>query len=104
MGRRRQDELRGRLAEWLATREEVDHTAGVEVTAVARPESSGISSFSVLFDASRTSAAAGAADAAGSVSVSGVDTPNARRTAQLVARMCPPDDAFPVFPVYDLAW
>lgn len=97
------NELRGRLAEWLTTREEVDHTAGVEVTAVARPESSGMSNISVLFDASWTPAATGAADAAGSVSVSGVDATKVRRTAQLVARMCPPDDAFPVFPVYDLA-
>lgn len=85
------DEFRERLTAWLAEREEVDAAAGVEVTAVSRPESSGMSNISVLFDATWTPAVAGAP--AG---------PSERRAARLVARMCPLDDAFPVFPVYDL--
>ncbi|MFD2394758.1 phosphotransferase [Dietzia aerolata] len=80
------DELRGRLATWLAGREEVDEAAGVEVGQVSRPESSGMSNISVLFDATWTPADS-----------------QERHSAQLVARMCPQDDSFPVFPVYDLA-
>ncbi|MBB1049712.1 MULTISPECIES: phosphotransferase family protein [unclassified Dietzia] len=79
------DEFRERLTLWLAGRDEVDSDAGVEVSAVSRPESSGMSNISVLFGAAWTPA--GSAE---------------RRSAQLVARMCPQDDAFPVFPVYDL--
>ena len=59
-----------------------DASAGVEVSAVSRPDSSGMSKFSVLFDATWTPAG----------STEG-------QSAQLVARMCPLDDAFPVFPV-----
>lgn len=85
------DEFRERLTAWLAERDEVDAAAGVEVTAVSRPESSGMSNISVLFDVTWTPAEAGApADS------------SERRPARLVARMCPLDDAFPVFPVYDL--
>ncbi|UVE94408.1 hypothetical protein [Dietzia sp. B32] len=46
------DAFRKRLTASLAEREEVDAAAGVEVTAVTRPESSGMSSISVPFDAS----------------------------------------------------
>ncbi|WP_193746909.1 phosphotransferase family protein, partial [Dietzia sp. UCD-THP] len=79
------DEFRERLTLWLAGRDEVDSDAGVEVSAVSRPESSGMSNISVLFDAAWTPAGS-----------------SERQSAQLVARMCPQDDAFPVFPVYDL--
>ncbi|MCT1515620.1 phosphotransferase family protein [Dietzia cercidiphylli] len=79
------DEFRERLTLWLAGRDEVDSDAGVEVSAVSRPESSGMSNISVLFDAAWTPA--GSAE---------------HQSAELVARMCPQDDAFPVFPVYDL--
>ncbi|MGX1769478.1 phosphotransferase family protein [Dietzia sp. NPDC055340] len=88
------DDLRRRLTSWLSGRPEVaggagdapDGRGGVEVGEVTRPEASGMSNISVLFDASWTSADTGE-----------------RESAQLVARMCPLDDAFPVFPVYDLA-
>ncbi|MCT2029872.1 phosphotransferase family protein, partial [Dietzia cinnamea] len=83
------DAFRVRLTAWLAEREEVNAAAGVEVTAVSRPESSGMSNISVLFDATWTPAEASAS--AG---------PSERRHDRLVARMCPLDDAFPVFPVY----
>ena len=53
---------------------------------MTRPDASGMSNISILFDASWTSADTGE-----------------RESARLVARMCPLDDAFPVFPVYDLA-
>ncbi|MGI9588415.1 MAG: phosphotransferase family protein [Dietzia maris] len=86
------DEFRDRLTAWLSARDEVDPSAGVEVSAVSRPESSGMSNISVLFDATWTPA--------GPASTGGAAEP---QTAQLVARMCPLDDAFPVFPVYDLA-
>ena len=92
------EDLRARLASWLAGRPEVaghggDHTggdpagsgAGVEVGEVSRPEASGMSNISVLFDAAWTCAETGE-----------------RESARLVARMCPQDEAFPVFPVYDL--
>ncbi|WP_241730974.1 MULTISPECIES: phosphotransferase family protein [unclassified Dietzia] len=86
------DEFRDRLTAWLAARDEVDASAGVEVSAVSRPESSGMSNISVLFDATWTPA--------GPASPGGTAEP---QSAQLVARMCPQDGAFPVFPVYDLA-
>ncbi|MBB1023074.1 MULTISPECIES: phosphotransferase family protein [unclassified Dietzia] len=79
------DEFRERLTLWLAGRDEVDSDAGVEVSAVSRPESSGMSNISVLFDAAWTPAGS-----------------SERQSVELVARMCPQDDAFPVFPVYDL--
>ena len=85
------DEFRVRLTAWLAARDEVESSAGVEVSAVSRPESSGMSNISVLFDATWTPA--------GPTSPEGPAQP---QTARLVARMCPEDDAFPVFPVYDL--
>ena len=80
------EQIRERPTAWLADRDEVDAAAGVSVSAVSRPESSGMSNISALFDATWT--------------------PNGSRepqSAQLVARMCPQDDAFPVFPRYDLA-
>ena len=77
--------LREFLAAWLAARAEVDAAAGVEVSGVSRPDSSGMSNISMLFDATWTPV--------------GADAP---QTAHLVARMCPQDDAFPVFPAYDL--
>ena len=90
------DEFRDRLTAWLAARDEVDAFAGVEVSAVSRPESSGMSNISVLFDASWTPAETSKSGAPNSGGSTG------RKSAQLVARMCPQDDAFPVFPVYDL--
>ncbi|MFN7243988.1 MAG: phosphotransferase family protein, partial [Dietzia cercidiphylli] len=86
------DEFRERLTAWLAARDEVDASAGVEVSAVSRPESSGMSNISVLFDAAWAPV--------GEASSGDTAEP---QSAQLVARMCPQDDAFPVFPVYDLA-
>ncbi|KAA0919846.1 phosphotransferase family protein [Dietzia sp. ANT_WB102] len=86
------DEFRERLTAWLAARDEVDAAAGVEISEVSRPESSGMSNISVLFDATWTPAGTAAPGGAAG-----------RRSAQLVARMCPQDEAFPVFPVYDLA-
>ncbi|MCD2262698.1 phosphotransferase family protein [Dietzia aurantiaca] len=88
------DDLRGRLTSWLAGRPQVaggagdaaDGRGGVEVGEVTRPDASGMSNISILFDACWTSADTGE-----------------RESARLVARMCPLDDAFPVFPVYDLA-
>ena len=85
------DQFRDRLTAWLADRDEVDASAGVEVSQVHRPESSGMSNISVLFDAAWTHAGEAVADGS-----------PGRHSAQLVARMCPQDDAFPVFPVYDL--
>lgn len=85
------DQFRDRLTAWLADRDEVDASAGVEVSEVHRPESSGMSNISVLFDA-----AWNPADEDGTGGSPG------RHSAQLVSRMCPQDDALPVFPVYDL--
>jgi aminoglycoside phosphotransferase (APT) family kinase protein len=85
------DQFRDRLTAWLAGRDEVDASAGVKVSAVSRPESSGMSNISVLFDAAWTPA--GEAGTGGSPG---------RQSARLVARMCPQNDAFPVFPEYDL--
>ncbi|MDX2357149.1 phosphotransferase family protein [Dietzia sp. PP-33] len=100
------DEFRERLTLWLAGRDEVDSDAGVEISAVSRPESSGMSNISVLFDATWTPAGSSSADATrvGAASPAGLVEPKTvePQTVQLVARMCPEDDAFPVFPVYDL--
>lgn len=68
--------LRGRLAEWLAERVGGD----VELGAVEVPSSNGMSSESVLIDATWDG-----------------------RTHRLVARLAPEPSAVPVFPTYDLA-
>ena len=64
--------------------------APVEITAFERPSANGMSSDTVLFDARwRGGGGSGEAPGAGSGS--------------FVARLAPSDDAFPVFPTYDLA-
>lgn len=98
------DEFRQHLTAWLAGRDEVDPSADVEVTAVSRPESSGMSNISVLFDATWTPA--GWRDPGSAAALDDrarADGSPRRQSAQLVARMCPQGDSFPVFPVYDLA-
>lgn len=76
------DEVRARLETWLAER--VGSTGPVRVTSIRRPESSGMSSISVLLDAEWTA--------------NGRD-----ERAELVARLAPEASSFPVFPDYDLA-
>lgn len=73
-------ELRQQLAHWLRERQGL---AGAEVSALKMPESNGMSSETVLFDASWRE---------------GGNT----LTRQCVARLPPDAGAVPVFPVYDL--
>ncbi|MGW0019052.1 phosphotransferase family protein [Rhodococcus sp. NPDC003382] len=75
------DELRGRLEGRLGERLGAD--APPRVHNLTRPEHSGMSSISVLFDLDWTK-------------------DGAEQTAQLVARLAPEEDAYPVFPGYDL--
>lgn len=75
------DETGQRLAAWLATR--LDDGAAPEITNLRRPEHSGMSSVSVLFDLAWTEA-------------------GERRQAAMVARLAPEAGAMPVFPGYDL--
>ncbi|HEX8803277.1 MAG TPA: phosphotransferase family protein [Acidimicrobiales bacterium] len=75
------EEVRQRLSAWLAGR----LGAGTAVTALERPSANGMSSDTVLVDAAWVGD--GGAEQAGS----------------FVVRIEPADDAFPVFPVYDLA-
>ena len=76
------DEVRASLETWLAER--VGSTGPVRVTGIRRPESSGMSSISVLLDAEWTA--------------DGRD-----HRAELVARLAPEASSFPVFPDYDLS-
>jgi aminoglycoside phosphotransferase (APT) family kinase protein len=76
------EELRDRLSAWLATRPELG--SGVRIDAFERPEANGMSSETLLFDASWM-------------------RPGGERSAnRFVARLAPTSDAFPVFPSYDL--
>jgi len=77
LSRRDDDELRARLTEWLAQRPEIG--ADVRVDHVDRPETNGVSSETLLFDASWSSG-----------------------EGRFVARMRPDPAAFPIFPTYDL--
>jgi aminoglycoside phosphotransferase (APT) family kinase protein len=78
------DDIRARLTSWLSAR-----TGGgpVELGTLNRPSESGMSSVSILFDASWTE---------------GGHTDGERVHAELVARIPPDNTAFPVFPSYDL--
>ncbi|NPC96675.1 phosphotransferase family protein [Nocardioides sp. zg-DK7169] len=76
------DEVRRRLTRWLA--EQLDADEEPEVSNLRRPEHSGMSSISMLFDLSWR-------------------TGGEQHRAVLVARMVPVADAFPVFPSYDVA-
>ena len=73
---RDRDELSVRLCAWLAG---VQGDPATTITAYEQPQANGMSSDTVLFDA-RWSGGGGA----------------------FVARLAPTDDAFPVFPTYDL--
>lgn len=76
------DDLRARLDRWLAARPDVG--ANSRVDSFERPATNGMSSETLLFDASW--------DAVG----------GERQQGQFVARLRPAADAFPVFPTYDL--
>jgi aminoglycoside phosphotransferase (APT) family kinase protein len=77
------DELRDRLGGWLATRLGDGTGTAAAITAFDRPQGNGMSSDTVLFDASWTEAGEPA-------------------RGSFVARLAPSGDAFPVFPTYDL--
>lgn len=76
-------ELRTRLHGWLAGRPEVGEN--VSIDSFERPETNGMSSETLLFDASW-------------------DAPNGegRVAGRYVARLCPDTSAYPVFPTYDM--
>jgi aminoglycoside phosphotransferase (APT) family kinase protein len=80
-------ELRARLDAWLAGRPEVGAHATID--AFERPETNGMSSETLLFDASWDAAEDGGG---------GGD----RVTGRFVARLCPDTSAYPVFPTYDM--
>lgn len=71
------DELQAGLTTWLATRPEVG--GDLRITDFRRPESNGMSSETLLFDASWSSGG-----------------------GRYVARLGPSADAYPIFPTYDL--
>jgi len=75
------DELGLRLADWLAPR--LKATERPRVGRVRKPEHSGMSSITLLFDVTWT-------------------TESGEHRSELVARLAPEDAAFPVFPGYDL--
>jgi aminoglycoside phosphotransferase (APT) family kinase protein len=77
---RDRDDLRRRLTAWLAST--LGPGSDPEVSELASPGTTGMSSETVLFDASWTE-------------------DGERRTGRYVARLHPADDAFPVFPSYD---
>lgn len=89
VSRRDDDELGGQLATWLATRPDVG--ADLRVENFERPETNGMSSETFLFDASWEAPAGASGPADG-----------ARDGGRYVARLRPADDAFPIFPTYDL--
>jgi len=74
------DDLRARLGSWLSERLGTE----VRLDGLRLPSHSGMSSVSVLFDASWTE-------------------DGERQNAELVARLAPEESAVPVFPGYDLA-
>ncbi|MET7767533.1 phosphotransferase family protein [Nocardia sp. NPDC005366] len=76
------DHLADDLSRWLGARVGADHPP--KVSALTRPQSGGMSSTSILFDAEW--------------SVDGRE-----EGGSFVARMAPEDDSFPVFQTYDLA-
>jgi aminoglycoside phosphotransferase (APT) family kinase protein len=78
-------DLRARLDAWLAGRPEVG--ARPSIDSFERPETNGMSSETLLFDASWEAP----------------DDPGTRVTRRLVARLCPDTSAYPVFPTYDMA-
>ena len=78
------EDLRRRLEAWLATRPEVG--AKVRIESLQSPEANGMSSETLLFDASWLPASPG----------------GERVERRFVARMAPAGDAVPVFPHYDL--
>ena len=73
-------QLRVRLQEWFA----VAHGRPTRISEISRPPEGGMSSISLLFDATWT------------------EDDGTERTAELVARMAPEAGAVPVFPRYDL--
>jgi aminoglycoside phosphotransferase (APT) family kinase protein len=75
------DKLAGDLATWLATKIDADQPPAV--TTIHRPQSGGLSSASVLFDAEWTLRGRSCG-------------------GSFVARMAPEDSSFPVFRTYDL--
>lgn len=75
------DETGQRLAAWLATR--LGEDAALQITNLRRPEGSGMSSISVLFDLAWTEG-------------------GERQERAMVARLAPEAAALPVFPGYDL--
>ena len=75
------DELAAALGRWLATKIQADEAP--RITRIDRPETGGLSSSSVLFEAEWTAG-------------------DRRHTGSYVARMAPEDDSFPVFRTYDL--
>jgi aminoglycoside phosphotransferase (APT) family kinase protein len=77
------DDLRARLETWFAGRPGIGGEPRID--AFERPETNGMSSETLLFDASWNGP-----DAA------------ARVTGRFVARLCPDVGAFPVFPTYDM--
>jgi aminoglycoside phosphotransferase (APT) family kinase protein len=77
------DELRARLEAWFAARPEIGANASVD--SFERPETNGMSSETLLFDASWDDPAGGA-----------------RQTGRFVTRLCPDVGAYPVFPTYDM--
>jgi aminoglycoside phosphotransferase (APT) family kinase protein len=77
MNRRDDEELRSRLTTWLAELPETD--GEIRVDHVERPEANGVSSETLLFEASW-----------------------ARGGGRFAARLRPDADAFPIFPTYDL--
>ncbi len=78
---RDREAMRARLEQWLSTK--TDDASGVSVGPVSAPGGSGMSSETLLFDASWTEDGVG-------------------RDASLVARIEPDADDVPVFPTYDL--
>jgi len=80
--RRDREELRRRLATWLATK--LPPGASPEISALSIPETNGLSSETLIFDAAWNDG-------------------GARRTQKYVARMSPEMTDYPVFPSYDLA-
>jgi aminoglycoside phosphotransferase (APT) family kinase protein len=76
-------ELHDGLQQWLATRLDLPDGHDLRITALHAPESNGMSSLTVLFDAAWTEE-------------------GSPRTESLVARVAPEPTSVPVFPTYDL--
>ena len=79
-------ELRARLEIWFAERPEVGGRPAID--SFERPETNGMSSETLLFDASWDPPGGGDGDV--------------RVTGRFVARLCPDTSAYPVFPTYDM--